>query len=269
MPQYIKSMKYLFDNISEIKNKIEKAGGAILLLDFDGVLSAIAPTPDEAIITEEYTALLKKCAARFPVAIVTGRAFEDIKKKIYLKDVLYIASHGLEWEENGKKHVKKIPQETLDAISRVKKRIIPLLNKYPGMILEEKSFTFAVHYRIMKPELVEAFIKEINSILEPIAKESNLRLDHNMKNFELRPKIDWDKGHSAKFAEEHFNKKTGKKFIPIYIGDSDTDEDAFIAIGKNGITIRVEKKDGSKAEWYMKDQKEVGRFLEWLLSLKP
>ena len=95
-------MKNLFDDIQKIKKLIEKKGGAVLLLDFDGVLSAIAPTPDEAFISDENTALLKECAKRFPVAIITGRELSDIKKKMNIKGLSYIASHGLEWEEDEK-----------------------------------------------------------------------------------------------------------------------------------------------------------------------
>ena len=46
-------MKYVFDDLSEIQKNIEKSGGAILLLDFDGVLSAIAQTDEKAFISNE------------------------------------------------------------------------------------------------------------------------------------------------------------------------------------------------------------------------
>ena len=108
----------------------------------------------------------------------------------------------------------------------------------------------------------------MTSILKPIVKKHKLRLDHNLMTFELRPEIDWDKGDSVLFTQEYFNKKTGKNFMPIYIGDGLTDEDAFIALKKDGITIRIGKNNDSVAKWYMKDQKEVGLFLKWLLSLK-
>jgi trehalose 6-phosphate phosphatase len=84
--------------------------------------------------------------------------------------------------------------------------------------------------------------------------------------FELRPEINWNKGDSALFADKHLNEKIGKNFIPIYLGDSDTDEDAFKAL-KDGITIRVGKFEKSAAKWYLKNQKEVEPFLKWLLGL--
>ena len=264
-------MKNLFDNLSEIKERIESSGGAILLFDFDGVLSAIAPTPDDAFISKEVSALLLECASRFPVAIITGRTMADIKKKINEKNIFYIATHGLEWEEDGQNHAKEIPKETLEAIGIAKEKIKPLLARYPSMIMEDKASTFTAHYRTLSPELVESFIQEVNSILRPIAEEYKLRLDHSTKAFELRPEINWDKGDSALFAEQHLNQKISKKFVPIYLGDSDTDEDAFKALEKNGIGIRVNSKENehkkSAAKWFMKDQSEITLFLKWILSI--
>ncbi|MEK7471074.1 MAG: trehalose-phosphatase [Patescibacteria group bacterium] len=259
-------MKYVFKDFFEIKRLIEKKDGFILLLDFDGVLSAIAPTPDEAFISDENLMLFKKCAKLFPVAIITGREFTDIKKKININKFLYIASHGLECNENGKYHVKIIPKKIIGSINLAKQKIKMLMQRYPGMIFEDKNFMFAVHYRVMNPRLVKGFIQEVISILKPIIKQNKLRLDHNLKTFELRPEIGWDKGDSVLFAEKYFNKKTGKKLVPIYIGDSQTDEDAFVVLKKDGITIRVGKNNKSSAKWYLKNQKEVSLFLKWLLS---
>lgn len=258
-------MKYVFKHFSVIRKDIQRAGGAILLLDFDGVLSAIALSPDEAFITKKNKKLLKACAKHFPTAVITGRTLDDIKEKVGLKDIFFIASHGLEWKENDKHHIKEIPKETIDAIQKAKEKIKSLESRYPGMIFEDKSFMFAAHYRKMNSKSAAIFIKEMNQILKPIVKNSKLRLDHNLKTFELRPEIDWDKGDSALFAIDYFRNKTIKKLMPIYIGDGLTDEDAFRAL-KKGIAIRVGKNKKSVAKWYLKSQKEVGVFLKWLLN---
>lgn len=250
---------------TEISKQVTIIKKPLLMLDFDGVLSAIAPTPDEAFISDNTVSLLKKCGELFPVAIITGRDLAEIKKKIDVKNILYIASHGLEWEEDGKYYAKPIPREVSEAINLAKEEIKLLIENYPGMVFEDKPFTFAVHYRIMDPGLVKDFIKKVKSILKPIAEQYKLRLDHNLKTFELRPEINWDKGDSALFIEKHFNKKIGKKLIPIYIGDSLTDEDAFVALKENGITIRVGRSKKSAAKYYIKNQKQVDSFLEWLV----
>lgn len=260
-------MKSLFENISKIEKQIKKNDGAMLLLDFDGVLSAIALTPDEAFISEENKGLVKKCMKFFPVAIITGRELSEIKGKMGIKNILYIASHGLEWEKDGKYFFKSVQKNIIQTINLAKNKIKMLAKRYPGMILESKNFMFAVHYRKMTPKLAESFVKEVISILKPITKNHKLRLDHNLKTFELRPHVNWDKGDSALFVVDYFNKKTKKRCTPIFIGDGLTDEDAFRALKKNGITIRVGQNRKSLAKWYLRDQKEVQVFLEWLLSL--
>lgn len=260
-------MKSAFDNFSEIKIKIRKARGTFLLFDFDGVLSAIAPTPDDAFLSSKNRDLLKKCAKLYKTAIISGRGLKDIKKKVGLNNILYIASHGLEWEERGKYKVKPIPKRITEAIDLARRKIRPILSRYPGIVFEDKPFTIVVHFRRVNSKLIVRLKKEIMEIVRPIMRGNSLRLDVYSTSFELRPQIGWDKGDSALFAEKYFRKETGKKLASIYIGDSLTDEDAFKAL-KNGITIRVRTKKGSAAKYYLKSRTEVDKFLEWLLKLK-
>lgn len=258
-------MKEVFASISELKGRIDKKS-PILLLDFDGVLSAIAPTPDEATISDGNKGLIDKCSSHFPVVIITGRSLKDIKGKVGLKKILYVASHGLEWEENDKCRTKSISHTVINSINLAKEKIKPLINLYPGAVFEDKPFTISTHYRLMSPKLVGAFKKEMNFLLEPIIKENKLRLDHNLMTFELRPEVNWDKGDSVLWAESYLNKKIGKIHMPIYIGDGLTDEDAFTAMKGNGITIRVGKSEKSAANYYLKSQKQVSKFLSWLVE---
>ena len=52
-----------------------------------------------------------------------------------------------------------------------------------------------------------------------------------------------------------------KEFIPIYIGDDKTDEDAFKVLSKNGVTVKVGKGSKSLARHRLEDVKAVTRFL--------
>lgn len=259
-------MKEVFKYLREIERQIKGSGGVLILLDFDGVISAIAPTPDKAFLSYKNREVLKLCNRAYPVAIITGRTLRDIKEKIGVKCPLYIASHGLEWEADGKYHLKLVPKKISQAIELAKQKIKPLGKKYPGMIFEEKIFMFAVHYRMINLKLVGAFKREAGAILKSIG-NNNLRIDHNKKTFEIRPEIGWDKGNSAIFAEKYFKKKIKRKFLTVYIGDGLTDEDAFKAL-KNGITIRVRPKKGSRAKYYFKSRREVDEFLLWLSTLR-
>jgi len=86
------------------------------------------------------------------------------------------------------------------------------------------------------------------------------------KTIEIRPKINWDKGSFAGFLVKQLEKKNNCSFLPIYVGDDVTDEDAFTALKKNGITVRVGKRAKSSAQYYIKSQKQVDKFFAWLLD---
>ena len=66
--------------------KIFKDKPLALFLDFDGTLSPIAATPDQAIFSPQNKALLEKLSKtkKCKVAVVSGRSLEDLKKKINL-----------------------------------------------------------------------------------------------------------------------------------------------------------------------------------------
>ena len=58
------------------------------------------------------------------------------------------------------------------------------------------------------------------------------------------------------------------KLIRIYIGDDQTDEDAFSVLGKDDISIRVGLKKGSRAQYYCRGSGEVVTFLKMLNDVK-
>jgi len=69
-------------------------------------------------------------------------------------------------------------------------------------------------------------------------------------------------------ARQHF--VSGEKnVLPVYIGDDITDEDAFKALKRKGLTVFVGKPGSSKADYYLKNTEEVTKFLRLIMNLKP
>ena len=257
-------MKSLFDDISEIKKQIGKPGGAVLLLDFDGVLSDIAPTPDEAIISETAKRALSACAKKFPVVVISGRSLADVKKKVSLENISYSGNHGLEWQAFGEIPFSATPRpESILAATTFKEKLSTIFERFPGTFLEDKTLSMAIHYRKLDPFKVPSFTRETLRAARLCAKSGNFLIEHNKKTIELRPNDTWDKGKISLF----FLEKLGSDKLPIYIGDSLTDEDAFLALKNIGLTIRVGKKKNSAAKYYLKNRAEVDKFLQWLTCL--
>jgi trehalose 6-phosphate phosphatase len=91
----------------------------------------------------------------------------------------------------------------------------------------------------------------------------DLRRTGGKKVLELRPNVEWDKGCALQMLLERID-GSGPHF-PLFVGDDETDEDAFCAVAGSGIGIRVgDPHVVSAAEYFLADSDEVAMFLERL-----
>jgi trehalose-phosphatase len=258
-------MKYVFENLSSIERKIGKKSLA-LFLDFDLTLSPLAKNPNNAFLPEPTKVNLKKIASLIPVVIITGRKLSDIKKRANIKNILYVGNHGLEHNLNKIKQSALIPTYMKNALLKAKGELMEIRRAYPEMIFEDKKYAVALGYRNVR----EKDIISLESILKKMERDINLEgtLEAHLekKTFELRPKMEVSKGTSSLLALKIIQNRLRKEVVPIYIGDGETDENAFKVL-KNGITIHVGKNNDSSARWYVHNPREVNLFLKWLAGI--
>ncbi|MFA6520056.1 MAG: trehalose-phosphatase [Candidatus Paceibacterota bacterium] len=256
-------MKYVFKNIYHIKKKL-KTSTPVLFLDFDLTLSPLAKNPTKAFLPKETKVLLRKLVKHVPITIVTGRKLTDIQKRVGIKGIPYVGNHGLEHNLNGKYKNSRITTPMRKAIQKIKKELIENVKKYPGIVFEDKKYSIALGYRMVKQKQVLSLKSWFKGMEVKIQKEGLLEVRLDNKTFEVRPKTKINKGTACLQALRILKKKLQKNIVPIYIGDSETDEDAFKSLRRGGITIRVGKNKTSRAEWYLQNQKEVNPFLNLL-----
>jgi trehalose-phosphatase len=235
------------------------------MLDFDGTLSPIAPTPDQAILPEPTRGLLQKCSDRFQVAIVSGRSLENLKSKVGLGGLTYAGNHGLEWQIGSRAGHAPFPPSALKAINDAKSKLGRLAPFYQGFLLEDKRLTLAVHYRLVRPTLLKSLKADLAPILDSLAQKGVSVID-GKKTYDLRPSAGWTKGHFADFLHHHLEQTSKRILLPIYVGDDVTDEDVFRTL-KGAITIRVGRKRTSLAHYFLANQTKIDEFLEWLLRI--
>ena len=257
-------MKYVFQDLENIKRKI-KTQGFVVFLDFDLTLSPLAKDPTRAFLSKPTKKLLKGLRKHMPAIIITGRKLGDIKKRVGIRGMLYIGNHGLEHNLNGTNTAFKISPIVRKALSKIKRRLAGIRKSYPGIVFENKKFSIALGYRKIEPRHIRSLESLFRRMQNLVQTEDILETRLDKKTFEVRPKTGINKGTACTLALKAIQGKYHKKFTPIYIGDSKTDEDAFVALERNGITIRVGKSNKSKAKWYLRNQKEVNKFLGWLL----
>ncbi|MEE8265977.1 MAG: trehalose-phosphatase, partial [Acidiferrobacterales bacterium] len=95
----------------------------------------------------------------------------------------------------------------------------------------------------------------------------NLQKRDGKKVFEVRPKMDWDKGKAVLWLLQVLH-LDGPDVLPIYVGDDSTDEDAFRALKGRGLGVLVsDTVRESAADYSLRDTGQTKQFLEMLTTI--
>jgi trehalose-phosphatase len=243
----------------DIKLQVGKRDIA-LFIDFDGTLSEIVSDPAEAVIKESLKEILQHCSRAIKIAVISGRDRLDVKEKIGLDSLFYVGSHGLDMcgpgcfyylVEDARKFAVELQDATMAATS--------LLQGIKGILIERKSFSTAIHYRMVVGVDDEIIRKKI---LNLITSFPHLKIKDGKKVIELFPKIKWGKGEAISKLSGILGIDTNET-IPFYLGDDLTDEDAFIELRHKGIGIKIDETGTTPtmARYFLKDPDEVEKFL--------
>jgi trehalose 6-phosphate phosphatase len=193
-----------------------------LFSDIDGTLAPVVPRPEDARVTPRCRGLLKGLMERgVRVALITGRSLETARTMAGLGGVAYGASHGLELWIDGRAESTGDAREYPRLIERVLAEAGDL--EGAGVLVERKGTGVAFHYRRAgSSETARAAISR--AIGSPTAVERFVVLE-GRKVFELRPKIDVNKGTAARVLAS----RLGVKSV-LSLGDDRTDIDMFHAV---------------------------------------
>lgn len=249
-----RDMKYIFDKIRAVNDLLGKKK-VLLMLDYDGTVVPIAKTPSQAILSASSRKIFEKTAKnpRIKLAFISGRSLSEIKKMAGINGIFYAGNHGLEIEGPRTRFVHGKAHELSADLRTVFEHLSKKLCGYKGVLIEDKNLSISIHFRLASA----ADEKNIKAEVKAAVDQGKFRLSGGKKVLEIRPKEKWDKGNAANFLADKF-----KSFFPVYIGDDRTDEDAFSALKNKGLTIFVGRPGKSAAHYFVKDHKEVMRFLK-------
>jgi trehalose 6-phosphate phosphatase len=262
-PEGPKPLPLALDALPEIEGRLAGRRPAVFL-DYDGTLSPIVARPDLAVLTPEMRDTVRRLAKACPTAIVSGRALADVAALVGIEELHYAGNHGFELRGPGDaaaRHDKG--REFLAAIDGFARRIEPEIRAVPGAFVENKGYSLSVHYRQAAEDRAPEMEAAVDRLLGDFPE---LRKHLGKKVFEIRPRIDWDKGKAVLWLLEAL-KLDGPDVLPIYLGDDVTDEDAFRALSGRGLGILVaDAPTLSAADYSLRDVGEVRRFLDGLAS---
>lgn len=202
-------------------------------LDVDGTLIEIAEAPEAARVDPDVLCLVGRMhrACGGAVALVSGRAVADLDKRLGNLRIPLAGQHGLERRDAvGRLQTNSaVPAESHE----IRRRLEPVLARHPGLLLEDKGFSLALHYR-RAPQLASYVHTLMRDLVAGTA--GKLGLQKGKRVVEVKP-VGTDKGSAieAFMAETPFR---GRR--PVFIGDDVTDEHGFAIVNRlDGLSIKV------------------------------
>jgi trehalose 6-phosphate phosphatase len=203
-----------------------------LLLDIDGTIVDIAPTPTSVRVTPGLKSALTRLVELTDgaLALVSGRSLADIDRLFAPLRLAAIGGHGAEFRPaHGEKAEARDPLG-LEPELREKLRAIA----GGGVVVEDKGFSVALHYRLA-PERAALVANAVNAIC---AESPHAPIEV------LPGKAVIEVKHSG------FSKATGVRELmthapfkgrrPVFIGDDTTDETVFAILPElDGIGFAV------------------------------
>src|SRR5438093_12639868 len=73
-----------------------RTGRAAVFLDYDGTLTPIVSQPEDAWLSDSMRQKLRELAARAPVAILSGRDLDDVRRRVNIDAIVYAGRHGFD-----------------------------------------------------------------------------------------------------------------------------------------------------------------------------
>lgn len=265
-------MEHLLSAWSEVAEQLGSARHVLLLLDYDGTLTPIAPRPELADLPEGVRQSLEALARqrRLTLAIISGRALVDIKEKVGISGIVYAGNHGLEIEGPQISFVSPLAEEFKPVLRRLHHQLSQALGAVKGALVEDKGLTLSVHYRQVADNKSQEVRDVFKRIADDAAVSGEIQVTSGKKVYEIRPAVAWDKGEVVKILMEKCGGGEQKGApLPVYIGDDLTDEDAFKVIEGygGGMSVFVGGGDSpTSARYFLQSPDEVARFLSLLLA---
>jgi trehalose 6-phosphate phosphatase len=246
------------DTVPVPRSLVPHLSQSAILLDIDGTLLDLAPTPREVWVPPGLAKTLNRLHERTSgaLALVSGRSLNDIDLIFAPEQFPAVGGHGAEMrvsieEESVATHAPPLDKE-------LKRRLAAIAKLSPGILLEDKGYSLALHYRLA-PHAEKAIYAAVSLI----------RADLPNAPIEVLP------GKSVcEIKHSGFTKATGvlelmthepfKGRRPLFIGDDVTDESVFAIMPElRGLAFSV----GRRAKGVAGHFDEPSDVRQWLAHL--
>jgi trehalose 6-phosphate phosphatase len=231
-----------------------------VLLDIDGTLLDLMPTPREVWVPPGLAKTLNGLYRRTggALALVSGRSLNDIDLIFAPEQFPAVGGHGAEMRIEAEAEAVAAHAPPLD--KELKRRLAAIARLSPGILLEDKGYSLALHYRLAPH--AEKAIYEAVSLIRADLPDAPIEVLPGKQVCEIK--------HSG------FTKASGVRELmthppfqgrtPFFIGDDVTDESVFaIMPDLGGIAFSVGRRARGVAG-HFDAPSDVREFLAHLLD---
>jgi trehalose 6-phosphate phosphatase len=265
MAKQIGDLPHALENGDELARRLAGRHLAVFL-DYDGTLTPIVDRPEDAIISDSMRKAVRELAGRCTVCVVSGRDRRVVQELMGIDDLIVAGSHGFDiWSPVGGAIQREEGAGFEGLLDEVKARLRKEAGAIDGVLVEPKSVSVALHYRLVSEEERPTIKEIVDAVLAERTDE--LKVTPGKMVYEIQPKIDWDKGKAVLYLLEALDLE-GPEVVPLYLGDDITDEHAFEVLAGRGIGIFVGRADDPEvagritaADYGLLTVEEVERFL--------
>ena len=222
----------------------------LFAFDLDGTLAPIVSNPGKIGIPDSVRKEITILNHQAVVAVITGRSRLDAMQYMPITPSYLIGNHGAEglpgWEKRERDFIRTVIkwQNHLELIFSSKETT--------GISIENKGATLSIHYR--KADNVKTAHALILSAVNQLIPQPRRISGKYIEN--LIPDGAPDKGVALMLLMHH-----AKRQKAFFAGDDETDEDVFRLRDKNIFSVRVGRKNGSRAHFHLRGQNEIVRLL--------
>ena len=252
-------LKPLWLHLGDLAGRLRCAGHLGIASDFDGTLTPIVPEPDGARLAPRSRDLLERLVARSGVslAILSGRRLEDLEERVGLRGVFYAGTAGFETRDPSGGHAVHLPPGA-EVPAELREELERWCDRFPGAWLEDKRFSYSLHYRAVERSAQPAFGAGVRRRVH--AHPRRARLVHGKRVFEVMPAPPWDKSS----ALERWLAGLPQEALTFYFGDDSNDEPVHARVRQQGGVSVAVGRASSHAEYGVPTCADVAWFLEWL-----
>jgi trehalose 6-phosphate phosphatase len=250
-------MHYLMSAAGKrVLEHLTSSSRTLYAFDFDGTLARIVRDRNAARMAEGVRLSLEGLTAKAPTAIVSGRSLEDLRPRVEGTVTFLIGNHGMQG-------IKAPPRMLHQAHDLCRLWIDELRRREEeftaaGIGIEDKIYSLTLHYRqAKKPEAAREAALKAAAHLVPAP-----RLVFGKAVVNVIPPGTPHKGSALRTLMDRLRSPAA-----LYVGDDDTDEDVFALGDERIVSVRIGRKAGSAARYYLRQQPQIGWLIGHLLDL--